>query len=354
MPLLIPFVSATAHNAGVLDIRSCPAWLRCRQNSFDEASNWTAFAVKPHSLAERFRGKDPQLRLDTCPDFWNRWAAAACGVWVHWPRRVAVDRPPPFMFLTGTGGDNPPSPRNDRVQVPRRHPVLPAAGVQQPAPVARVEPRHAQRARAGGLRGWRVGYLARLAAVHTGSAEHAGVCVCVCVLNKQHNEASLCVRVCIRKAPGERVDTACVGVHVPYSTGTRGRSTPAKLGNKHGTPAHARLAVPSHVPGRIFPCSLQVDEAAVQRYNDILDACEGAGLVPMLTLHHFTHPQWFQQLGGFEEEGNIRWVPGWAASGGISRCGVAIPGNSMRKLVDFVRSALGKPARGVPATSQAC
>eukprot|EP00198_Chlamydomonas_reinhardtii_P011511 XP_001700848.1 predicted protein [Chlamydomonas reinhardtii] len=131
------------------------------QNSFDEASNWTAFAVKPHSLAERFRGKDPQLRLDTCPDFWNRY--------------------------------------HEDIQCCR---LLGSNSLRLSLEWSRVMP----------------------------------------------------------NGPG------------------------------------------------------QVDEAAVQRYNDILDACEGAGLVPMLTLHHFTHPQWFQQLGGFEEEGNIRYFTEWAVT----------------------------------------
>lgn len=49
-----------------------------------------------------------------------------------------------------------------------------------------------------------------------------------------------------------------------------------------------------------------LDLAAVQRYCDILDACLEAGLEPMVTLHHFVHPQWFESLGGFEREENIR------------------------------------------------
>lgn len=50
----------------------------------------------------------------------------------------------------------------------------------------------------------------------------------------------------------------------------------------------------------------RVDEAAVDRYHAIFDACRAAGVEPMLTLHHFTHPDWFQKLGGFEKEANIR------------------------------------------------
>ncbi|GLC50285.1 hypothetical protein PLESTB_000362600 [Pleodorina starrii] len=60
-------------------------------------------------------------------------------------------------------------------------------------------------------------------------------------------------------------------------------------------------------PGRL-------DETAVQRYRDILDACAEAGLEPMVTLHHFVHPQWFEQLGGFERAENIRYFEEWAVA----------------------------------------
>ncbi|KAG2450444.1 hypothetical protein HYH02_004946 [Chlamydomonas schloesseri] len=131
------------------------------QNSFDEASNWTAFALKPHSLAERMRGKDPQLRMDTSPDFWNRY--------------------------------------HEDIQCCR---LLGSNSLRLSLEWSRVMP----------------------------------------------------------NGPG------------------------------------------------------QVDEEAVRRYTDILDACAAAGLVPMLTLHHFTHPQWFQQLGGFEKEENIRYFEEWAVT----------------------------------------
>ncbi|EFJ47488.1 hypothetical protein VOLCADRAFT_120960 [Volvox carteri f. nagariensis] len=52
----------------------------------------------------------------------------------------------------------------------------------------------------------------------------------------------------------------------------------------------------------------RVDEIAVQRYRDILDRCLEAGLEPMVTLHHFVHPQWFEALGGFEREENITLI----------------------------------------------
>ena len=35
-------------------------------------------------------------------------------------------------------------------------------------------------------------------------------------------------------------------------------------------------------------------------------------MVPMATLHHFVHPQWFEDLGGFEKEANIQHFLSWA------------------------------------------
>ncbi|GIM00686.1 hypothetical protein Vretimale_5626 [Volvox reticuliferus] len=55
-----------------------------------------------------------------------------------------------------------------------------------------------------------------------------------------------------------------------------------------------------------------VDEDAVRRYRDILNRCVEAGLEPMVTLHHFVHPQWFEALGAFEREENIRYFVDWA------------------------------------------
>jgi beta-glucosidase/6-phospho-beta-glucosidase/beta-galactosidase len=47
------------------------------------------------------------------------------------------------------------------------------------------------------------------------------------------------------------------------------------------------------------------DPAAVDHYHRILDCMVSHGMVPMATLHHFTHPCWFERLGGFEKEENI-------------------------------------------------
>jgi hypothetical protein len=43
----------------------------------------------------------------------------------------------------------------------------------------------------------------------------------------------------------------------------------------------------------------------------MLDAMEERGLEPNASLHHFTHPQWFEDLGAFEREANIPIFVEW-------------------------------------------
>jgi beta-glucosidase len=43
---------------------------------------------------------------------------------------------------------------------------------------------------------------------------------------------------------------------------------------------------------RVEPREGEIDTTALERYAAILDACTERGLEPMVTLHHFTHPEW--------------------------------------------------------------
>jgi beta-glucosidase len=43
---------------------------------------------------------------------------------------------------------------------------------------------------------------------------------------------------------------------------------------------------------RVEPEDGVIDDTALDRYAAILDACEDRGLRPLVTLHHFTHPDW--------------------------------------------------------------
>ena len=47
------------------------------------------------------------------------------------------------------------------------------------------------------------------------------------------------------------------------------------------------------------------DQAVLEHYHAVIDACVERGLVPMATIHHFSNPLWFEDLGAFEQAENI-------------------------------------------------
>lgn len=53
---------------------------------------------------------------------------------------------------------------------------------------------------------------------------------------------------------------------------------------------------------RIEPEPGTWDYAAIDRYREILTAMKDVGIRPMLTLHHFTNPQWLAERGGWLNE----------------------------------------------------
>lgn len=56
---------------------------------------------------------------------------------------------------------------------------------------------------------------------------------------------------------------------------------------------------------RIEPEMGVFNEDAIQHYNEVIDACLENDIEPMITLHHFSHPLWFEEMGSFEKEENI-------------------------------------------------
>lgn len=56
---------------------------------------------------------------------------------------------------------------------------------------------------------------------------------------------------------------------------------------------------------RFEPTEGVFEQATFDRYNQILDCLEKYDMVPMCTLHHFTHPQWFERKGGFLSLTNV-------------------------------------------------
>ncbi len=63
---------------------------------------------------------------------------------------------------------------------------------------------------------------------------------------------------------------------------------------------------------RIEPEMGTFDEEALKHYSDEVDACLAKGIQPMITLHHFAHPIWFEDMGAFEKEENLRYFVRYA------------------------------------------
>ena len=60
---------------------------------------------------------------------------------------------------------------------------------------------------------------------------------------------------------------------------------------------------------RIEPEQGEWNEAVVSTYSEMVDNLLQRGIKPMVTLHHFTHPIWFEELGGFSKKENLEhWV----------------------------------------------
>ncbi len=57
---------------------------------------------------------------------------------------------------------------------------------------------------------------------------------------------------------------------------------------------------------KIEPEKGKINEDALKHYDDLIDDLKANNIEPMITLHHFTHPLWFEQLGAFEKEENIK------------------------------------------------
>lgn len=57
---------------------------------------------------------------------------------------------------------------------------------------------------------------------------------------------------------------------------------------------------------RIQPVPDRWDEAALDRYRDMLRGLNERGITPMVTLHHFSDPIWLSKQGSWEEEGTIQ------------------------------------------------
>jgi len=57
--------------------------------------------------------------------------------------------------------------------------------------------------------------------------------------------------------------------------------------------------------GRVEPEEGLFNQEALNHYSLLCNKLIANGITPMVTLHHFTHPRWFEKKGAFEKEENI-------------------------------------------------
>ncbi|MDE3065431.1 MAG: glycoside hydrolase family 1 protein, partial [Acidobacteriota bacterium] len=63
---------------------------------------------------------------------------------------------------------------------------------------------------------------------------------------------------------------------------------------------------------RIEPRPGEVSAEALGHYRSMLTACRERGIVPVVTLHHFTLPLWVADAGGFESPDIVEWLARYA------------------------------------------
>ena len=56
---------------------------------------------------------------------------------------------------------------------------------------------------------------------------------------------------------------------------------------------------------RIMPARGEIDETAITHYRAELEYMRQLGIRPLLTIHHFSNPMWFERLGGFSKRENL-------------------------------------------------
>ena len=61
---------------------------------------------------------------------------------------------------------------------------------------------------------------------------------------------------------------------------------------------------------RVEPAQGQFDAAQIEHYRVVLTELRAQGMLPMVTLHHFTSPTWFSRRGGWAASGAAdAWLP---------------------------------------------
>jgi len=59
--------------------------------------------------------------------------------------------------------------------------------------------------------------------------------------------------------------------------------------------------------GKVEPREGEFNQEVIDHYEDVCRELVANGIKPVVTLHHYTHPCWFEDLGSFEKEENIQY-----------------------------------------------
>lgn len=59
--------------------------------------------------------------------------------------------------------------------------------------------------------------------------------------------------------------------------------------------------------GKVEPKQGEFSQSVLDHYEDVCKDLVANGIRPVVTLHHYTHPCWFEDLSGFEKEENIKY-----------------------------------------------
>lgn len=63
---------------------------------------------------------------------------------------------------------------------------------------------------------------------------------------------------------------------------------------------------------RVEPQEGTFDQEALTRYHEIVSYLQNKGIEPIVVFHHYTHPTWFQDRGGFEKTSNAQYFGRYA------------------------------------------
>ncbi|MBQ7896762.1 MAG: glycoside hydrolase family 1 protein [Oscillospiraceae bacterium] len=58
---------------------------------------------------------------------------------------------------------------------------------------------------------------------------------------------------------------------------------------------------------KLMPSEGEIDESAVEHYRKELLLLKEKGIRPLLTIHHFSNPMWFEEKGAFEKRENLHY-----------------------------------------------